>query len=79
MCISEIRRVLKPRARYLAIDFGGSAEQRNSIVGRLHARVNFELRRDNSAREPHWSLSHVQSGPMGFHDMEFIRAAAPAA
>jgi ubiquinone/menaquinone biosynthesis C-methylase UbiE len=77
MCIGEIRRVLKPGGRFLAIDFGGSAEQRNSVVGRLHARLNFELRQViplvNQA-----GLANVESGPMGFHDMEFIRAAAPA-
>jgi ubiquinone/menaquinone biosynthesis C-methylase UbiE len=78
MCIGEIGRVLKPGGRFLAIDFGGSAEQRNSVVGRLHAHLNFELRQViplvNQA-----GLAHVESGPMGFHDMEFIRAAAPAA
>jgi len=77
LCIREIRRVLKPGGRFLAIDFGGSAEQRRSFVGRLHAHANFDLTQViplmNQA-----GLAQVESGPMGFHDMEFVRAAAPA-
>jgi ubiquinone/menaquinone biosynthesis C-methylase UbiE len=78
MCISEIRRVLKPGGRFLAIEFGGSAEQRKSLVGRLHAHAHFDLTQVipvvNQA-----GFAQVESGPMGFHDMEFVRAAAPAA
>jgi ubiquinone/menaquinone biosynthesis C-methylase UbiE len=77
-CISEIRRVLKPGGRFLAIDFGGSAARRKSLAGRLHAHAHFDLTQVvplvNQA-----GLAHVESGPMGFRDMQFIRAAAPAA
>ena len=63
---------------FLPIDFGGSAGQRKSFRARLHACANFDLRQViplmNQA-----GLAKVESGPMGFHDMEFIRAAAPAA
>jgi len=78
MCISEIRRVLKPGGRFLAIEFGGAAEQRKSLAGRLHAHAHFDLTQVipvvNQA-----GLAQVESGPMGFRDMQFIRAAAPAA
>jgi hypothetical protein len=50
---------------------------RNSVVDRLRARVSFELRQIIPLVSQ--ALAHVESGPMGFHDMEFIRAAAPAA
>ena len=77
-CISEIRRVLKPGGRFLAIDFGGSAEQRKSLAGRLHAHAHFDLSQMipvvNQA-----GLAPVESGPMGFRDMQFILAAAPTA
>jgi ubiquinone/menaquinone biosynthesis C-methylase UbiE len=78
MCISEIRRVLKPGGRLLAIEFGGAAEQRKSLAGHLHAHAHFDLTQVipvvNQA-----GLAQVESGPMGFRDMQFIRAAAPAA
>jgi ubiquinone/menaquinone biosynthesis C-methylase UbiE len=42
---AEIRRILKPRGRVLAIDFGGIAKDRHSFVDHLHRRhghVDFE-------------------------------------
>jgi ubiquinone/menaquinone biosynthesis C-methylase UbiE len=77
-CIGEIRRVLKPAGRVLAIDFGGSAEQRKSVVGRLHAHAHFDVT-EVLALVKQAGLAQVESGPMGFHDMHFIRAAVPAA
>jgi ubiquinone/menaquinone biosynthesis C-methylase UbiE len=96
MCISEIRRVLKPGGRLLAVDFGGSAKQHKSLEadelmdtllgfepretapGRLHAHAHFDLAQVipvvNRA-----GLVQVESGPLGFSDMQFIRAAVPAA
>jgi ubiquinone/menaquinone biosynthesis C-methylase UbiE len=77
-CISEIRRVLKPRGRFLAIDFGGSAGQRKSLAGRLHPHAHFDLAQMIPVVHQA-GLAHVESGLMGFRDMEFIRAAAPTA
>lgn len=77
-CVSEIRRVLKPGGRFLAIDFGGSAGQRKSLTGRLHAHAQFDLTRVIPAVHQA-GFAQVESGPMGFRDMQFIRAAAPAA
>jgi ubiquinone/menaquinone biosynthesis C-methylase UbiE len=76
MCISEIRRVLKPGGRFLAIDFAGSSEQRKSLAGRLHA--HFDLAQVIPVVSQA-GLAQVESGPMGFRDMQFILAAAPAA
>jgi ubiquinone/menaquinone biosynthesis C-methylase UbiE len=74
-CISEIRRILKPGGRFLAIDFGGSAGQRKSLAGRLHPHAHFDLAQMipvvNQA-----GLAQLESGPMGFRDMQFILAAA---
>jgi ubiquinone/menaquinone biosynthesis C-methylase UbiE len=78
MCISEIRRVLRPGGRFLAIDFGGSAAQRKSLAGRLHAHAHFDLTQVIPA-VMRAGLAQVESGPLGFRDMQFIRAAAPAA
>jgi ubiquinone/menaquinone biosynthesis C-methylase UbiE len=78
MCISEIRRVLRPGGRLLVIDFGGSADQRKSLAGRLHAHAHFDLTQVIPVVK-RAGLAQVESGPLGFHDMRFIRAAAPAA
>jgi ubiquinone/menaquinone biosynthesis C-methylase UbiE len=76
-CINEVRRVLKPGGRFLAIDFGGSAEQRHTRAGRLHNHVHFDLR--NVVPElNNAGLGTVESGPAGFSDLQFVRAAAPA-
>jgi ubiquinone/menaquinone biosynthesis C-methylase UbiE len=76
MCISQIRRVLRPGGRFLAIDFGGSAEQRKSLAGRLHAHAHFDLTQVIPVVK-RAGLAQVESGPLGFRDMQFIRAAAP--
>jgi ubiquinone/menaquinone biosynthesis C-methylase UbiE len=78
MCISEIRRVLKPGGRFLAIDFSGSAERRKSLAGRLHAHAHFDLTQVIPVVK-RAGLVQVESGPLGFRDMQFIRAAAPQA
>jgi ubiquinone/menaquinone biosynthesis C-methylase UbiE len=77
-CIREIRRVLRPGGRFLAIDFGGSAARRKSLAGRLHAHAHFDLTVVIPVVK-RAGLAQVESGPMGFRDMQFIRAAAPAA
>ena len=78
MCISEIRRVLKLGGRFLAIDFSGSAERRKSLAGRLHAHAHFDLTQVIPVVKQA-GLVQVESGPLGFRDMQFIRAAAPQA
>jgi ubiquinone/menaquinone biosynthesis C-methylase UbiE len=78
MCISEIRRVLRPGGRFLAIDFGGSAARRKGLAGRLHAHAHFDLTQVIPVVK-RAGLAQVESGPMGFRDMQFIHAVAPAA
>jgi ubiquinone/menaquinone biosynthesis C-methylase UbiE len=70
--LGEIRRVLKPGGRMLAVDFAGSA--RKSHAGRRHNHENFDLREVipllNAA-----GLKLVESGAVGFQDLQFVRAA----
>jgi ubiquinone/menaquinone biosynthesis C-methylase UbiE len=77
-CIAEIGRVLKPGGRFLAVDFGGTAQERHSRAGRLHNHAHFDLRQVipvlNEA-----GLSAVETGATGIRDLQFIRAAAPTA
>jgi ubiquinone/menaquinone biosynthesis C-methylase UbiE len=74
---AEVRRVLKPGGRVLAIDFGGAAPARKSLldhVHRRHGRIDFSemiaLFRDAG-------LSDVESGVVGMRDLQFVAAKAP--
>ena len=76
-CIAEVRRVLKPGGRFLALDFGGQAHQRHTRAGRMHNHEHFDLNRV----VPELSevgLGRIESGDAGFNDLRFVRAAAPA-
>jgi ubiquinone/menaquinone biosynthesis C-methylase UbiE len=77
-CLSEIRRVLKPGGRLLAVDFGGPAEHRRSLVAHFRQHMNFDLRKVIPMLDE-VGLNAVQSGPVGFSDLHFVLAAAPSA
>lgn len=76
-CLEEIRRVLKPAGRMLAVDFGGTAEERESRAGRHRNHADFDLR-DAIPMLREVGLNRIESGAMGFRDLQFIRAAASA-
>ena len=74
---AEIRRVLKPGGRVLAIDFGKIAEDRHSFLDHIHRRhghvefnVMVALFRDAG-------LTIAESGPVGMRDLQFVLATAP--
>jgi SAM-dependent methyltransferase len=75
-CAREIRRVLKPRGRVLAVDFGGAARERRSIVAHVHRHGHVTLR-DMSAVLSEAGLTIVESGAVGISDLQFVLAAAP--
>lgn len=77
-CIAEIGRVLKPGGRFLAIDFGGAADDRHSRAGRLHSHAHFDLGQVIPILKEA-GLGAVETGSTGIRDLHFIRAAAPAA
>ena len=78
-CAQEIRRVLKPGGRLLAIDFANPAgEERGSFLTGFHrhGRVNFP---EVIAMLADAGLKRVKSGPVGFGGLQFVLAEAPSA
>jgi ubiquinone/menaquinone biosynthesis C-methylase UbiE len=78
-CAQEIRRVLKPGGRLLAIDFATAAgEEKGSFLTGFHrhGRVNFP---EVIAMLGDAGLKCVKSGPVGFGGLQFVLAAAPSA
>ena len=74
---SEIRRVLKPGGRVLAIDFGATARSRKSFLDhfhRRHGRVEFKeiIALFNDA-----ALDIAESGAVEMRDLEFVLATLP--
>ena len=72
-CAREMRRVLKPGGRVLAVDFAKSAGERHGLIGHLHRHGHLtqeriaELLRDAG-------LTVAESGPVGIRDLHFTMA-----
>lgn len=72
-CLAEVRRVLKPGGRFLALDFGGAAPERRRRAGRMHNHAHFNLL-ELVPQLRAAGLSRLESGPAGFRDLQFVRA-----
>jgi ubiquinone/menaquinone biosynthesis C-methylase UbiE len=73
----EIRRVLKPGGRVLAIDFGGTARNRKSILDRFHHRHGHIELKEIVTLLSEAGLSVTESGAVGMRDLQFVVAMAP--
>ena len=72
--VAEIRRVLKPGGRMLAVDIGGPQDDRRTIHGPRGSHVPFDL--DGIAsRLPRLGLEELESGPVesGMKRLENLR------
>lgn len=75
-CAREMRRVLKPGGRVLAVDFGGPAREGKSLLAHFHRHGHVNLR-DLTAVLNEAGLNSVESGAVGISGLQFVLAAAP--
>jgi ubiquinone/menaquinone biosynthesis C-methylase UbiE len=75
-CISEMVRVLKPGGRLLVIDFGGPVQARRGLMAHLASHRAFDLG-DVVPELCEEGLADLQSGALGFSDLQFALATAP--
>jgi ubiquinone/menaquinone biosynthesis C-methylase UbiE len=76
-CACEMRRVLKPGARVLVVDFGGASEGKKRLLAHFHRHGHLKLR-DIIATLSEAGLKIVESGAVGLRDLNFVLALAPS-
>lgn len=76
-CAQEVRRVLKPGGRVLAVDFARPAEGKKGLLDHFHHHgyVNLD---DMVALLTEVGLKTVESGAVGIGDLYFVLATAPS-
>jgi ubiquinone/menaquinone biosynthesis C-methylase UbiE len=72
-CAREIRRVLKPRGRVLAVDFANAARERRSLVGHFHRHDHVDIG-EIIAVLSEADLKTVEIGAVGISDLQFALA-----
>lgn len=77
-CAAEIRRVLKPDGRVLAVDFEGFSNQKRTFLSHFHRPHGHVSRSDIIALFSEAGLEAIDSGPVGIRDLQFVLAQAPA-
>jgi ubiquinone/menaquinone biosynthesis C-methylase UbiE len=76
-CAREMRRVLKPGGRVLAVDFS-SPQKKRSLLAHFHHRHGHVELRDMIALLSEAGLNVVKSGALGIRDLQFALAEAPS-
>ena len=73
----EMRRVLKPGGRLLAVDFGEPGRERRGLIAHFHGHIRFDLHEViPKLREAGWN--DVEGGAVGFSGLQFVLATAPS-
>jgi len=75
--VREIRRVLRPGGRVLAVDFEGTERKKRGILSHLHRRHGHVKLPDLIAVLDNAGLRIVESGAVGVLDLNFVLATAP--
>lgn len=73
-CVKEIRRVLKPSGRVLAVDFEGFTDQKRSFLSHFHRPHGHVRVSDIVALLGEAGLKTVENGPVGIRDLQFVLA-----
>lgn len=73
-CAKEIRRILKPTGRVLAVDFEGFSDQKRSLLSHFHRPHGHVRAQDISALFTEAGLLTIESGPVGMLDLHFVLA-----
>jgi SAM-dependent methyltransferase len=76
-CAREMRRVLKPGGRVLAVDFATPARERRGLLAHLH-RHGHLAPRDLVELLREAGLKVVESGSVGVSDLQFVVATVPS-
>jgi len=76
-CAAEIRRVLKPGGRVLAVDFEGFSSQKRALLSHFHRPHGHVSRTDIIALLSEAGLNAIESGPVGVRDLQFVLAEKP--
>lgn len=74
---AEIRRVLKPAGRVLAIDFAGTTPNRKSIFDHIHRRHGHVDLNEIIAMLTDADLNVAESGAVGTRNLQFVVATVP--
>ena len=74
-CAREMRRVAKPRARVVVVDFGATASAHRTFLERFHRHGRVPLSEIIRVLSDA-GLTVEESGPMGLHDLQFVVARA---
>jgi ubiquinone/menaquinone biosynthesis C-methylase UbiE len=75
-CVCEIRRVLKPGGRVLAVDFGSHVREKRGFFAHFHRHGHVNLP-DIIALFNEAGLNIIESGAVGMLDLQFVLAMAP--
>ena len=74
-CAREMRRVVKPGGRVLAVDFGVTPGQRKGLIAHFHQHRGLDPREIAELLAAS-GLETVESGPVGVRDLNFVLARA---
>lgn len=74
-CAHEIKRVLKPSGRVLAVDFGEPSGEKSSLLSHFHERHGHVNIRDIIAVLSEADLKIIESGAVEIRDLQFVLAA----